>query len=273
MTVELCISLAQLVRVTVTDNPFESFGREFRRAMEEHGQLLNEEMKRVQAQIQSPMEELKAAMGLVGAELQRAMEELHRRHPNPGDSLDAGVGVAPLSRRPGYRPERSGHGASPGTASVPVKPRPKPKPLVDRAEAPIESLTLRQRPGMRRAHGPDLPHAAPGFRLRVPHFQHSMRAPTTAGRHSRSERSNSSMMMPTHRARMAPNTPLAPPANTAAMIVAASAPPETTISRPHCRSDIGESTDQAALRITYAAAETNAARGTDRSSAISLTEQ
>ena len=76
----------------MADNPFESFGREFRRAMEEHGKLLSEEMKRIQAQMQSPMEELKAAMGRVGAELQRAMEELHRRHPNPGDWLDAGSG-------------------------------------------------------------------------------------------------------------------------------------------------------------------------------------
>ena len=123
----------------MADNPFESFGREFRRAMEEHGKLLNEEMKRIQAQMQSPMEELKAVIGRVGAELQRAMEEFHRRHPNPGDWLDAGPGVAPLSRKAtGPTKKKRPRRKPPGTASAPVKPRPKPKPLVDGAEAPIE---------------------------------------------------------------------------------------------------------------------------------------
>jgi hypothetical protein len=123
----------------VADNPFESFGREFRRAMEEHGKLLDEEMKRIQAQMQSPMKELKAVMERVGAELQQAMEEFHRRQSDPGDWLDAGAGVAPLSRKATVPPKKKRpRRKPPGTASVPVKPRPKPKPLMDGAEAPIE---------------------------------------------------------------------------------------------------------------------------------------
>ncbi len=51
--------------------------------MEEHGRLLNEEMKRVQVEMHSAMEQMKNEMQRVGAELQRVMEEFHRERSNP----------------------------------------------------------------------------------------------------------------------------------------------------------------------------------------------
>jgi hypothetical protein len=122
----------------VADSPFEGFGREFRRAMEEHGKLLNEEMKRVQAQMQSAMEQMKEEMERVGAELRRAMEQIDRATPNPRDWPRPGPDISPLRKTNKAPKKKRPRRKPPGTASAPVTPRPKPKPLVDGAEAPIE---------------------------------------------------------------------------------------------------------------------------------------
>ncbi|HEV8408416.1 MAG TPA: hypothetical protein VGQ34_10830, partial [Sphingomicrobium sp.] len=83
----------------MADNPFEAFGREFKRAMEEHGLHLNEEMKRVHEQMRSAIEQMKGEMERVGVELGRAMEELHREHGSPADwfrdDIKADVEVRP----------------------------------------------------------------------------------------------------------------------------------------------------------------------------------
>lgn len=103
--------------------------------MEELGTRLNEAMKRVQ-------QELQPAMERVGAELQRAMEEFHRQHHAPAD-LDIrptkarrARSTAPKPGRPSgkKRPRRR----PPGSAAAPVKPKPKPTPLMDGAEAPLD---------------------------------------------------------------------------------------------------------------------------------------
>jgi hypothetical protein len=69
----------------VADNRFEFFGREFKRAMEEHGQLLNEELKRVSEQMRWAMEPMRAEMERVGAELQRVMQGFHEERGSPAD--------------------------------------------------------------------------------------------------------------------------------------------------------------------------------------------
>ena len=61
----------------MAENPFEAFGREFRRAIQDHGELLNEEMKRVQEQVHSAMEQMRTEMEKVGEELQRVMRSFH----------------------------------------------------------------------------------------------------------------------------------------------------------------------------------------------------
>jgi hypothetical protein len=121
----------------MAQNPFEGLGREFSRAMEEHGRLLNEEMKRIQQQMQPAIELMKEEMERVGAELQRAMKEFHQRSAEAGGYCDAEFKPVPVSRKakpPKKRPRRK----PPGSASAPVKPRPKPTPLMDGAEAPVE---------------------------------------------------------------------------------------------------------------------------------------
>ena len=103
--------------------------------MEELGTRLNEEMKRVH-------HELEAAMERVGAEVQRAMEEFHRdrhgpaRPDKPEKKARNRYGARPKPDRPSgkKRPRRK----PPGSAAAPVKPKPKPTPLKDGAEAPVE---------------------------------------------------------------------------------------------------------------------------------------
>ena len=104
--------------------------------MEELGARLNQEMKRVQHEIAGAMEG-------VATELQRVMEEFHRQHdggPNPLEAELKGPHRLNRALRPGgpvskkKRPRRK----PPGSAAAPVKPRPKPKPLKDGAEAPID---------------------------------------------------------------------------------------------------------------------------------------
>ena len=103
--------------------------------MEELGSRLNEEMKRVH-------HELEAAMERVGAEVQRAMEEFHRGPEGPTRADKRRKNARPVhptrpkpdrplgKKRPRRRP--------PGTAAAPVKPKPKPTPLMDGAEAPVD---------------------------------------------------------------------------------------------------------------------------------------
>ena len=123
----------------MANSPFEGFGREFRRAMEEHGKLLNEEMKRVHVQMQSAMEQMKEQMERVGAELQRAMEQIDRATPDAGDWPRPRPDISPLRKTNRAAPKKKRpRRKPPGTASAPVRPGPKPKPLVDGAEAPIE---------------------------------------------------------------------------------------------------------------------------------------
>jgi hypothetical protein len=125
----------------VAQNPFEGIGRELKRAMEEHGRLLNEEMKRVQVEMRSAMEQMKDEMQRVGEELQRTMEEFHRQRSDPHE-WDEIVIVPQPSRAPKKVKAERGKKKPPrkprGTAAAPVRPRPKPKPLVGGAEAPIE---------------------------------------------------------------------------------------------------------------------------------------
>ena len=120
----------------MAEHPFEPFGSEFRRAMEELGARLNQEMKRVQHEIAGAMEG-------VATELQRVMEEFHREHgggPNPLKAELKKLDRVDRALRPGRpvakkkRPRRR----PPGSAAAPVRPKPKPKPLKDGAEAPID---------------------------------------------------------------------------------------------------------------------------------------
>ena len=119
----------------MAEHPFEPFGTEFRRAMEELGTRLNEEMKRVQQQLDGAMER-------VAAEVQQAMEEFQReregpvRPDRPRRKREPVDRISPKMRRasPKKRPRRK----PPGSAAAPVKPKPKPTPLKDGAEAPVD---------------------------------------------------------------------------------------------------------------------------------------
>ncbi|HEX5257673.1 MAG TPA: hypothetical protein VFW35_02700 [Sphingomicrobium sp.] len=119
----------------MAENPFENIGREFRQAIEDHAGLFREEMERIREQMHGAMEQMKVEMERVGGELQRAMKEFHGDAPSPPDWFGDRVKADRASRSSGRkRPRRK----PPGGEPAPVKPRPKPKPLVDGAEAPIE---------------------------------------------------------------------------------------------------------------------------------------
>ena len=133
-------------RRIVAQDPFEAFGREFKRAMEEHGRQLNEEMKRVHEQMHSAMQRMKEEMDRAGAELQRAMRDFHRERSNYTNSSEvsyqAGMrahAADRTSRRDRSSSKRKRPPRKPrGSVPAPVKPSPKPTPLMDGAEAPIE---------------------------------------------------------------------------------------------------------------------------------------
>ena len=103
--------------------------------MEKLGTRLNEEMKRVQREIEG-------AMGNVASELQKAMEEFHRQREGRANFWETDVKPDWPDRKPRRskpvskkkRPRRK----PPGSATAPVKPKPKPKPLKDGAEAPVD---------------------------------------------------------------------------------------------------------------------------------------
>jgi hypothetical protein len=121
----------------VSQNPFEGVARELRRAIEEHGRLFSEEMKRIQEQIQPAMESLKGEMERARAEFRRAIQNRQGQTADRSDRFD--TRFKPVASRganspPKKRPPRK----PPGSATAPVKPRPKPTPLMDGAEAPVE---------------------------------------------------------------------------------------------------------------------------------------
>ena len=105
--------------------------------MEELGTRLNEEMKRVQQQIEGAME-------LVAAEVQKAMAEFHADHQaapkpdTPKKKTARAARPAPKTYRPSPTKKKRPRRKPPGSAAAPVKPKPKPKPLKDGAEAPVE---------------------------------------------------------------------------------------------------------------------------------------
>lgn len=125
----------------MAQNPFEIFGREFRRAMEEHGDLLHEQMKRVREELESAMEQMRDEMERVGAEIQRAMDEFHQEHFHVDPFEPAMKPARPKQPRRKAKPvakKRRPRRKPPGAATAPVKPKPKPTPLMDGAEAPVE---------------------------------------------------------------------------------------------------------------------------------------
>jgi hypothetical protein len=75
----------------VAENLFEAFGGELRRAIREHGQLLNEEMKRVQEQMRTATEQMRTEMERVGVELQRVMHEFHKERGSSADWYEVTV--------------------------------------------------------------------------------------------------------------------------------------------------------------------------------------
>jgi len=105
--------------------------------MEELGTRLNEEMKRVQEQIEGAME-------LVAAEVQKAMREFQREHqagPKPDEpkkKARRAARTAPKTYRPSSTKKKRPRRRPPGSAAAPVKPKPKPTPLKDGAEAPVD---------------------------------------------------------------------------------------------------------------------------------------
>jgi hypothetical protein len=125
----------------VAQNPFEIFGREFRRAMEEHGDLLHEQMNRIRGELESAMERMRDEMERVGVEIQRAMDEFHQEHFH-SDPLDRPMKQAraarPRRKEKAVVKKRRPRRKPPGAATAPVKPKPKPTPLKDGAEAPVE---------------------------------------------------------------------------------------------------------------------------------------
>jgi hypothetical protein len=119
----------------VPESPFEGIARELKRAMEEHAKLFREEMERVREQMHGAMEQMKEEMERAGGELHRAMEGLRSNAPDmPGwivEPAKPGRSRASSKRK---RPRRK----PPGGEAAPVKPRPKPMPLKDGAEAPVD---------------------------------------------------------------------------------------------------------------------------------------
>ena len=117
------------------ESPFEGIARELKRAMGEHAQLFRQEMERIRQQMDGAMGQMKEEMERARGELHRAMEGLRYKAPDlPGwvdEPLKPGRSRASSKRK---RPRRK----PPGGEMAPVKPRPKPTPLKDGAEAPVD---------------------------------------------------------------------------------------------------------------------------------------
>lgn len=114
---------------SMPDNPFEDFGEEFRRAMEAHARIMREQMERARKQMHAAMQQAHEDFERARAEFEEMMAQARRDMAAGWSARDDGKS-APKRRRPPRRPR--------GGEPAPVKPRPKPKPLVDGAEAPIE---------------------------------------------------------------------------------------------------------------------------------------
>jgi len=115
----------------MSKNPFEEFGKEFKRAMEHHAELLREEMERARKQVQAAMEQARADVERARSEFEEMMAEARRHMGERRDWSSPDSWTPSRKRKPPRRKPRGGEPA-------PVKPKPKPKPLVDGAEAPID---------------------------------------------------------------------------------------------------------------------------------------
>lgn len=104
----------------MTKDPFKDVRKEIDKARADHRRAMDEALEQIQAAISFAQAEMRSAR----IEFRAAMEQARRRL----DQIKRDEGK---SRR--RRPRRD-----PGGELEPVEPRPKPKPLMDGAEAPIE---------------------------------------------------------------------------------------------------------------------------------------
>ena len=112
-------------------DPFECALRSLHRALEGHHHLLGRELDRVRREMESTMDRARRLVEDEQAGFIAMMEEARRRMGR-SDWSDPDKWTTPRKRR--RRPPRKPRGTEP----APVKPRPKPTPLMDGAEAPIE---------------------------------------------------------------------------------------------------------------------------------------
>jgi len=102
---------------------------------------LNAQIQRQLAGMEGARDEFERQMALLRSQMDAALEEFERAVRLGGGEIDAardfrgrfGRWPGPVRRRR-RRPGDDLHGGEP----APVEPRPKPKPLVDGAEAPID---------------------------------------------------------------------------------------------------------------------------------------
>ena len=109
-------------------DPFERALRSLHRALEGRHHLLGRELDRVRREMESTMDRARRLVEDEQAEFIAMMEEARRRMQADWP----GLSTSPR-KRPRRRP-RKPRGGEP----APVKPRPKPLPLMDGAEAPIK---------------------------------------------------------------------------------------------------------------------------------------
>ena len=115
----------------MSEDPFESAARELKRALQEHARAMREEMERAREQMRAAMERLHADMDRARAEFEETMAEARRQMGGPRNWNRPDDWMPSRSRRGPPRKPRGGEPA-------PVEPRPKPTPLVDGAEAPLD---------------------------------------------------------------------------------------------------------------------------------------
>jgi hypothetical protein len=115
----------------VAENPFEKSVGPVRRILEEHARRIQEELEHALGQMRAAMNRAQADMDREAAEFEAMMAEARRQLRGSRDWTRADDWIRrPKRRRPPTKPA--------GGEPAPVKPRPKPTPLVDGAEAPIE---------------------------------------------------------------------------------------------------------------------------------------
>jgi hypothetical protein len=112
--------------------------REFERMRERH----RSEIERVMAEMHRGREEFEARMAKLRAEMAAAKAQFAREVARGADHMEAvrkyrdRFGAWPETRWP--RKRRGSSRGFEGGEPVPVEPRPKPKPLTDGAEAPVD---------------------------------------------------------------------------------------------------------------------------------------